>query len=137
MTAPEKFRLGDMLSLTLRAPLSWRWPLAEDRALKLLLYMIDEPVPPMNVDQVIDFCAIELCKQYPWLIKLDIPDYVRKSCDWSLLYAWLDKMESKFGEWHEVTPIENPEMPVVVIDFSRLPPDVRYRLRDLGFDTDS
>lgn len=131
---PEKFRLGDMLSLTLRAPLSWRWPPTEDASLKLFLYMINEPTPPENVDSLIDLCAIDLCKQHPWLAQLDIPDHVRESCNWARLYAWLDKMERRFGEWHEVEPIVDLDQPrTIVIDFSLLPPDVRTRLREMGY----
>jgi hypothetical protein len=132
---PEKFRLEDMLSLTLRAPLSWRWPPDEDRSLKLFLYMIDEPIPPSNVSQMIDLCAIDLCKQHPWLAKIDIPDAVRESCNWARLYAWLDKAERRFGEWHEVEPIADLDQSrVITIDFSLLPPDVRTRLKEMGFD---
>lgn len=134
MTVSEKFRLGDMLSLTLRAPLSYRWPVVEDRALRLLCFMASS-FEVTDVDQLVDVCAIDLCRQHPWLARLDIPDVVRKSCDWGMLYAWLDKTEREFGEWHEVSPLQDSAMPSrFAIDFSLLPPDVRTRLRELGFD---
>lgn len=135
MTATDRFRLGDMLSLTLQAPLSFRWPITEDRALKLLLHMTEGRLDLMRMQDMIDLCASDLRQQYPWLGGLDIPDFVRDSGNWAVLYAWLDKMEIKYGEWHPIRPLANAsEIPSTEVRFDQLPPEIQARLRQMGYE---
>lgn len=133
---PEKFRLGDMLSLTLRAPLSFRWPVAEDRAVKLALYMTGGCIAPFDMETMLGSCADELRRQHPWLAGIDIPKFVQESKDWATLWAWLDTRERKHGVWHDVSPMSSDSIPMA-LDFDELPLEVQARLRELGFDPDS
>lgn len=143
MAVPEeKFRLGDMLSLTLRAPLSFRWPVTEDRAMKLVAYLTDGHMDPFRMEDMLALCDRELRRQHPWLAGVKIPTHVRNSRSWPTLWAWLDKMECKHGTWHPVSAISNADeiaAPVIelVVDFSSLPPSVQEMLRQMGIDPDS
>lgn len=141
MTETHEFRLGDMLSLTLQAPLSFRWPVVEDRVMMLMVHMTDGNVDVFRMQDMIDMCSDDLRRQYPWLAGISIPEFVKESRSWAVLYAWLDTLEIKYGEWHAVESVPGAsEIEVTDLTgftFEQLPPEIQARLRQLGYDPEN
>lgn len=126
----REFRLGDLLSFTLDAPLG-------PNVSALLGHLVGPRVIMQTaLPSVLHQCTTAIVQQHPWVGGIHSPGWLRPH-DWAALWAWIDTLELKHGVYHQVLPITNlrmPEVRVQEVPFEDLPPEIQAHLRSLGFE---
>lgn len=115
MSNTRKFHIGDILSITTGYLVS---PEHIGGVYNILNFMTEDDLMTHQLPRASDECKPSLIQQFPWVddpeitvmaigkLKLMLETETGKKEPEHLLLGWLSQLSAKYGEYHEVKPLE-------------------------------
>lgn len=112
MTAPMRFHLGDILTITTGRLVS---PRHMEGVYDLLNHMTGDNLFTHQLPRASDECKPHLLAQHPDLADIKVPDFeaIRAERVKAWVDEWLARMVAQYGEYRDVAPLANGEHSVI------------------------